>query len=71
VQRKAQTKKLVKNQAMREKAPTTEERPVFQVEGVSVEKPAAAEAEPISKLLIVAIAAGVLAVILGAILILK
>jgi pSer/pThr/pTyr-binding forkhead associated (FHA) protein len=70
VQRKAHTKKLVKNQVMREKAPTTEERPVFQVEGLTVEKPAA-EAEPISKLLIVAIVAGILAVILGAILILK
>ncbi len=62
VQKKERTKKLTKGQVVREKAPTTEERPVFHAQDLE---------EPVrggpSTVLIVAIVSGILAAILGAV----
>ncbi len=66
VQKKAQTKKLTKDQAKREKAPTTEERPVFQPQDLATAQP-----EPINKVLIIVVAAVALAVVLGLFLFLR
>lgn len=66
VQKKERTKRLTKNQVTREKAPTTEERPVFQVQDLE-----RAEATGSNKVLIVAIVAALLAAVAGAVIFLR
>jgi pSer/pThr/pTyr-binding forkhead associated (FHA) protein len=66
VQKKERTKKLNKGQLMREKAPDTEERPVFHVQDLGTAKPDAS-----SKLIFIAVGVGILAVLLGLILFLR
>lgn len=66
VMKKQNTKKLAKNAANREKAPTTEERPVFHIPEAESAQPAGSRV-----LLFVAIGGAILAAVIGAVLFLR